>query len=86
MGLQVENVTMRNTGEQRTKLSVMFTDKNMTLHGATAWGQDKVNELGLQQGEKVDLSCTLQPRMFGGEVIYSLQVYKAERKKEGAEQ
>ena len=78
MGLQLDTVTMRNTGEQRTKLSVLFTDKSMTLHGAQVWGQDKVTELALVQGKKYNLSCSLQPRQFGGEVIYSLQVYKAE--------
>ena len=79
MGLQVSNVTMRNTGEQRVKLQVLFTDKEMTLHGAEVWGQDKVTELNLKQGEQVTLSCLLQPRQFNGGVIYSLQAYKAER-------
>lgn len=78
MGLQLDTVKMRNTGEQRTKLSVLFTDKSMTLHGAQVWGQDKVTEMALKQGKKYNLSCSLQPRQFGGEIIYSLQAYKAE--------
>lgn len=81
MGLQVSTITMRS-GEQRTKETIFFTDKNMTLHGAEAWGQDKVTELALEQGAKYNLSCALQPRQFGGEIIYSLQAYKAERVEE----
>ena len=77
MGLQVETITMKS-GEQRTKETILFTDRSMTLHGAQAWGQDKVTELGLEQGKKYNLSCSLQPRQFGGEIIYSLQAYKAE--------
>lgn len=77
VGLQVETITMRN-GEQRTKQTILFTDKQMTLYSAVAWGQDKVTELALEQGKSYNLSCALQPRKLGSEIIYSLQAYKAE--------
>lgn len=78
-GLQLSTVTMKNTGEQRSKLSVSFNDASMQAYGAQVWGAEKINELALKQGEQVTLHCALQGRMFGGEVIYSLQVYKVER-------
>lgn len=78
-GVQVTNVTMKNTGEVRVKQSITFTDASLQTYGAEAWGQDKVTELDLKQGEQVTLFCSLQGRMFGGLIIYSLQAYKAER-------
>lgn len=78
-GLQLTTVTMRNTGEQRSKLSVSFNDASMQAYGAQVWGAEKIAELALKQGEQVTLHCALQGRMFGGGLIYSLHVYKVER-------
>ena len=55
-----------------------FPDGNFTSQACfTAWGQDKVQELGkYSQGDKVKVSFNLKSREFNGRWYNDLQIWK----------
>ena len=78
LDIEVETITMKNTGEQRTLQKVTLVTGSAESHGVEVWGQDTIERLNLQKKQVYNIACTLQPRFWGGRYTYTLQAFKAE--------